>query len=62
MEQTDAKHTGHIESRADRLMRMVDERIGKPINAWTNQTRLEILGALLEQIELAINEAKERTF
>lgn len=51
-----------IESRADRLMRMVDERIGEPINAWTNQTRLEILGALLEQIELAIVEAKELTF
>lgn len=51
-----------IESRADRLMRMVDERIGPALNQWTNETRIELLGALLERVELAIDEAKERTW
>lgn len=51
-----------IEARADRLMRHIDQAIGEPTTEWNNSNRIAILGALLERIELAIEEAKERTF
>ncbi len=56
------KRSDAIERRADRLMRMVDDFLGEPSTKWLNDARIEILGGLLERIELAIAEAKERTF
>lgn len=44
-------------------MRMVDDRLGGPAETkWLNNARIRILGVLLEEIELAINEAKDRSF
>lgn len=52
-----------IVERGQRLMRAVDERLGGPAETkWMNDARIRILGVLLEEVELAINEAKERTF
>lgn len=52
-----------IVERGQRLMRMVDDRLGGPAETkWLNNARIRILGVLLEEIELAINEAKDRSF
>ena len=52
-----------IVERGMRLMRAVEDRLGGvPETQWINDAHIRILGVLLEQVELAINEAKERTF
>lgn len=52
-----------IVERGMRLMRAVEDRLGGvPETKWVNDAHIRILGVLLEQVELAINEAKERTF
>lgn len=52
-----------VVERGQRLMRMVDERLGGvPETRWMNDARIRVLGVLLEQVEIAIDEAKERTF
>ena len=52
-----------IVERGMRLMRAVEDRLGGvPETRWLNDAQIRILGVLLEQVELAINEAKERTF
>ena len=56
------RRTDSLDSRSRRLMEHIDRSIGPPVNRWSVDTRLHILGALLEQIELAIVEAKELTF
>lgn len=52
-----------VESRADRLMRLIEIELGGvPETNQINRLRIAILGALLERIEEAVAEAKERTF
>lgn len=52
-----------VERRADALMALVEDELGDPPEVERlHRLRIEILGGLLERIELAIAEAKERTF
>ena len=51
-----------IKERASRLMRSIDAHLGQPETNWTNMARIDVLCELIQELELAINEAKERTF
>ena len=52
-----------IDQRARRLMEMIDERLGGvPSTNWFADARVRVLVALLQEVELAIDEAKEFHF
>jgi hypothetical protein len=51
-----------IEAQADRAMRWIDSTIGPVESKWSNERAIKILGALLERVEWAIAEAKQRDF
>lgn len=43
-------------------MGMIDARVGSPQTERANSEALALLGAILDRVELAIDEAKERDF
>jgi len=60
--QSSTSKTQALKLRAKRMMRRIEDEIGPVQSEWSNKARIDLFSELIQEIELAIDEAKELTF